>query len=421
MYPIRWARHPSRRRSGVAHTRHDGLVTPAELAFLRSPNGQVLLDALTPYDAAAVLHEAERWRAVHDSSLIAAAMTQARLRTKSVERFGPKGLTLWWTPDTLEQATRPEVSARRAHRLRLGGATRVADLGCGAGLDTVAMAEAGLTVLAIERDPVLVEIARANLEAAGVSHLVDVRCGDARSLDLADAGCDAVFIDPARRADGHRLRHPEQWQPPLSAALDLSTQCQLAVIKVAPGLDHTLVPDTALFEAVSFDGRLVEAALWFGVDGDSVRRRAVVLPTGAVLEGGAGPLPPPATGPWRRWLIEPDDAVIRAGLVGPLADELGGHLVDPRIAYITTDEPPTSSALYARFTVDEVVPFSMKALRAQCRLRAIGRVEVKKRGFAMDPEEVRRGLKLDRQAPNACTVLLTRIGDAPIAVIAHRP
>ncbi len=396
-------------------------MNPAELEQLRSAEGRALLDEVTPYDPADVLASAERLRAHYDTDLVTVAMTQARLRTKAAQRFGEQAFTLWWTPDSLEQATRPEVSARRARRLVEAGATFVADLGCGAGLDTLAMAHSGLKVLAIEREPTLAEVARANVEEAGFGDRVEVRCADALTIDLAAEGCDAVFVDPARRKGGRRLLDPEHWSPRFSAAVALVQRVPRGVLKVAPGLDRSLVPDGAIFEAVSAEGTLVEVALWFGVPDGEVLRRAVVLPSGATLDNTAPRPPRTPVGAWGAWLVEPDDAVIRSGLVAQLAARIGGRLIDPQIAYVTCDNEPPADPLYARFAIDDVIPFSMKALRTALRDRGIGRLEVKKRGFAMDPDEVRRGLKLDRGAPGACTVLLTRVGDAPVAAIAHRP
>ena len=60
--------------------------------------------------------------------------------------------------DTLEQAGRPELAARRAARLLAGGAASVADLGCAAGTDTIALARAGARVVAVDRDPVAREL-----------------------------------------------------------------------------------------------------------------------------------------------------------------------------------------------------------------------------------------------------------------------
>jgi hypothetical protein len=287
-------------------------------------------------------------------------------------------------------------------------------------MDTLAMAQAGMHVLAVDRDPTLVELAAANADELGLSDRVRVLRADLMTVDAVAEGCDTTFLDPARRADGRRHLDPERWSPPFSRAVELAQRTQRAVIKVAPGLDRALVPEGARFEAVSYGGRLVEAAIWFGVDLGGAARNAVVLPSGATLDDLAPRPERMPVGRWGSWLVEPDDAVIRSGLVAQLAARFGGRLIDASIAYVTSDTEPPADPLYARFEIDEVLPFSLKALRAALRERRVGRVEVKKRGFAMDPDEVRRGLKLDKSAPSARTVLLTRVGSDPVAVIAHR-
>ena len=55
----------------------------------------------------------------------------------------PTPTCCFFTADTLEQAGRPALAARRAARLLAGGADSVADLGCAAGTDTIALARAG--------------------------------------------------------------------------------------------------------------------------------------------------------------------------------------------------------------------------------------------------------------------------------------
>ena len=63
-----------------------------------------------------------------------------------------------------------------------------------------------------------------------------------------------------------------------------------------------------------------------------------------------------------------------------------------------------------------MLPFQLKRLRAALRERGAGDVVVKKRGSAVDPDELRRRLRLDGDGPT-WTVLLTRIGADPVAVL----
>ena len=123
---------------------------------------------------------------------------------------------MWFTRDGLEQATRGVVADRRARRLVAAGVTRIADLGCGIGSDTIAFARAGLRVTAVDADVTTASVAAANVDALGLGHLVTVRTATADSVDLG--AVDAAFCDPARRRATGRVFDPDA----LLAAVDAS-------------------------------------------------------------------------------------------------------------------------------------------------------------------------------------------------------
>ena len=392
---------------------------PDELAELRSPEGRALVASLTPYDEAGALAAGQAARRQgHPAPLVAAAQSQARLRTRARLRFGPPADRLWWSADTLEQATRPPVAARRAARFAaaLPAGSLVADLGCGAGSDTWALAAAGLRVLAVDRDPLAAALAAANADEGGLADRVEVRCGDVRELDLSTV--DAWFADPARRAGGRRVLDPEGWSPPWSWVVDTATRVPAGMAKVAPGIDHAALPTGTTTEWVSDGGDLLEACVAWGPLADpAVGRRAALLPGGDVLIDSGG-VPEPRIGPPGAYLLEPDPAVIRAGLVSVVAVALDGWLLDPRIAYIATDADRTSP--YAvRYEVLGEAPFALKSLRAHLRGLGYGDVIVKKRGVAVEPEELRRRLRLGGDGPTA-TLVLTRTDAGPLALLVRR-
>jgi hypothetical protein len=121
-----------------------------------------------------------------------------------------------------------------------------------------------------------------------------------------------------------------------------------------------------------------------------------------------------STGPVGRYVYEPDGAAIRAHLVGEVAELVHGRLPDPMIAYISGDEP-IDTPWAARYTVDEVLPFSLKRLRTALRDRQIGNVTIKKRGSAVDIERLRRDLRLS--GDKSTVIILTRIMDRPSVII----
>ena len=68
--------------------------------------------------------------------------------------------------------------SHRAERLRALGVRSVADLCCGIGGDAIALARAGIRVLAVDRDPLTAAVARANADALGLADLIEVREAD---------------------------------------------------------------------------------------------------------------------------------------------------------------------------------------------------------------------------------------------------
>ncbi|MCW3817278.1 methyltransferase domain-containing protein [Micromonospora sp. DR5-3] len=396
-----------------------------QFAALRTPEGSAALAAAAEVAGGDPLSAAARLRAAGiPAGLAAAALTQAELRRRAVGKFGPEGAGMFLTRPGLEQATRRVVADRRAARLRAAGVRSLADLGCGLGADALAAARAGIRVYGVEADPVTAAMAAANAEAAGLAELVTVECGDATAFDVTRV--DAVFCDPARRTTGtgRRIFDPNAYSPPWDFVTGLAERVPRTVVKVAPGLDHALIPAGAEAEWVSVAGDLVEAALWCGELAE-VPRRATLLKEGAPPDAaagggarcwqltGSGENEAPV-GPVRRYVSDPDPAVVRAHLLAELAADLDGTLADPSIAYLYTDGP-AATAFARRLEVIDMLPFSLKRLRALLRERRVGRVEILKRGSALEPEKLRRDLKL--AGDGAASLVLTRVDGAPTVLV----
>src|SRR5215213_29641 len=180
--------------SAVASRWHDAAVDPDTFARLLSPSGLTLLARAVEVHAEAAgdpVRAADLLRRRSpgvDPALAAAAMTQAALRLRARAKFGADAERMWFTPDGLEQATRTEVARHRAARiwrwLEVGDALSpgaVLDAGCGIGGDLVALARTGAVVAGVDRDPLRVAVAEANLRALQLPGAV--RVADARTLD----------------------------------------------------------------------------------------------------------------------------------------------------------------------------------------------------------------------------------------------
>ena len=386
------------------------------LAWLQTDEGRRLLDgaahAWADHDGDPVRVTTAVRRLEPDPEKAAAATTQVQLRVRAVPKFGDAAPHLFFTPDALEQATRQRVAAHRAARLAAAIPDgSVVDLGCGVGGDLIAFARAGLIAAGIDLDPIRVEMARANLAALGLAGAVQV--GDATTID--PSGFDAAFADPARRGARGRVFDVDGWTPPWPWVLDLLRG--RALVKLAPGLPHNLVPDGVEAEWVSDAGDVKEAVLWSRGLATTDRRATVIG------DGGLASLTSeddPYTGAERPvrevgdFLYEPDGAVIRAGLVTAVAAGVNGGLVDPHIAYVTSDD--SFRTPFARsYRVVEHLPYREKQLKAALRERGIGRLTIKKRGVQIVPEELRKRLAL--RGDDEATVVLTRVAGQGTALL----
>jgi THUMP domain-like len=346
----------------------------------------------------------------------ATILTQARLRRRARPKFGAFANRMLFTEAGLEQATRLDVAAHHAARFREHGLTRIADLGCGVGGDSLAFGAIDLSVQAVERDPITAALASYNLAPFAD---VTVTAGDADSADL-DA-VDAVWADPARRTAGHtdtKRVGEADYSPPLPWLLGLADRMPMG-IKLSPAYDRTRIPEDAEAQWVSGGGDVVEMALWFGrlARRGITRSALVVTPAGGAELTAAGDSPDEEPGALGAYLHEPDGSAIRARLLGDLARATGTHPVGPDIAYLTGDEDVRSPFL-TTFAIDAVLPFDRLKLRKELQQRGIGRLEIKKRGVDLDPATFRTflGLRGDGDA----TLIVTRTTERRVALLCHR-
>src|SRR5690606_7338681 len=138
----------------------------------------------------------------HTPEQAAALLTQSRLRERARVKFGEFADGMLFTPDGLEQASRLEVAAVHAERYAGASLATVHDLGSGIGSDSMALSVLGVTVAAIDADPVTARVADVNLRP-----WPDSRAHQGLAEDFEpplDPVRDrvGVWLDPARRIPG---------------------------------------------------------------------------------------------------------------------------------------------------------------------------------------------------------------------------
>ena len=323
---------------------------------------------------------------------------------------------LFFDRESAEQAT-AEVVARHT-AARFAGARRIADLGCGAGGDALALAEHA-PVIAVDLDATRLALVAVNAEVRG--RAIAIVEADVEAFSLPD-DVDAVWLDPARRDDGGRVRDPEQWSPPLSVAVRIASSVPRAGIKVAPGIDLAAVPPGVEVEFISHEGTLVEAVLWLGA-AVSAPRRATVLPNGASIEGapdtGSTPIREPG-----RYLYDLDPSVGRASLVDVVAPMLHAWRLDEHTAYLSGDEG-IDSPFARRFRIDAWLPFAERRLRESLDALGVTRVEVMRRASPVDTNALETRLNRALASRGASeqrvrTVALTRVHGEHVAIVCER-
>ncbi|MGL4306004.1 MAG: THUMP-like domain-containing protein [Mycobacteriaceae bacterium] len=326
------------------------------------------------------------------------------LRRKSLVKHPLRGSWLW-TNEALQQSTPTLVAEHRAQRL---SGRVVHDVTCSVGTELAALQHFAELCIGSDIDPVRVAMAAHNVPKALVL----------RADALSPCSSETVVIaDPARRADGRRRHDPAGLIPPLPSLFEVYKDRDLA-IKCAPGIDFAAIEQDYGFsgeaQVVSLDGDVRESCLWTGsLATKGVSRRATVISTGGqvveVTDAESDDIEERDVG---EWIIDPDGAIVRAGLVRHYAARHGLWQLDPRIAYLTGDAVPRG---VRGFRILERLKYSEKTLKAELKRMDCGVVEILVRGIDVDPAILRPKLKL--KGPQSYSVVITRISRGAVAFI----
>lgn len=333
------------------------------------------------------------------------------LRRKAAEKLGALGDTSGWlfTDEALQQATAAPVALHRSARLT---GRVVHDATCSIGTELAALSGSAQRAIGSDIDPVRLAMARHNLGARA-----DLCRADALRPVTRDA---VVVVDPARRRGGpgnvKRRFSPADYQPALGPLLDTYRHRDL-VVKCAPGIDFDELGRLGFegeIEVTSYRGSVREACLWSaGLAQPGVARRASILDRGEQVTS-ADPDDCPVR-PVGRWIVDPDGAVVRAGLVRHYGARHELWQLDPDIAYLSGDLLPEG---LRGFEVLEQLAFDERRLRQALTARDCGTLEILVRGVQVDPDALRRRMRLKGSA--ALSVVIVRIGSgAASQAVAH--
>lgn len=393
------------------------------VAALTTQTGWQLLQenpAPDPSEAAAI---AKSLRKHHPANLVSSLQTQWKLREKAQEKMGSsQARNCLFTRDGLEQATRKIVARQRAKRFAAAGVTSLIDLGCGIGADSMELARICPDFRAVDQSPAAATCAAINLaDQPGAQ----VLCTSAEHL-VAQKTLPALFVDPARRAATGRVLSPAAWSPPFGTVLEWGKRAPYLAVKIAPGIDLANLPASYHAQWVSVAGDLVECALYSpSLAPEGPGRSALIIEGDEVTQyrcasarnPGESHVQVPQAATLGHYLFDPDPAIIRAGILPDICERLGGAPVSTGIAYLTGNTLPTGDDAPALrcYQIVENLPLKTKVVSSYLRSRQATRLDVLKRGVALDIASWRKKVMPKKQrdwTPRTVTVALTRVGGA---------
>jgi hypothetical protein len=395
------------------------VTTLDQLQYLQSEEGTALLAAIREFDPQpnSGLAVISQLRKSYLPEMVAAGMTIHQLRVRAREKFTRAEL-MWFTRDGFEQATSESISRYRAERF--ASHTRIVDMCCGIGGDSLALAQLptveSLTI--VDRDPVHLAMAESNTRVYAPHAPMKSILGNVEDVDLS--GADAIFIDPARRDDQGRHATGKS-EPPLEWCIELAAKIPAVGIKLAPGLPHRLIPASWEFETIAIRFDLKEAILWSPAMSRSSWRASVVTASGTASfvpqPGDPVGVQPPAAGDW---LFDPNPAITRAGLVDDLARTLNANKIDDQIAFLTASAP-TQTPFARCFRVLASMPWHERNLRQAILDLEGGEVVIRRRGLAGNVDEIQRRLR--GTGSRSLFLAMTRLQDRPWAIVCenHSP
>jgi hypothetical protein len=372
-----------------------------DVAYLTSAEGSTALAVVEALPLTDLVGEIARLR-MQFGDRTAILVETVLLRRRSVAKLSDLPGTRDWlfTDEALQQASAAPVALHRSKRLY---GRVIHDVTCSIGTELAALRGRAARVVGSDLDSVRLAMARRNL-----ADTVDLCRADALHPTTRDT---VVLADPARRSAGRRRFNPRDYQPALDHLFETYRGRDM-VVKCAPGIDFDAVTRLGFageIEVTSYRGSVREASLWSGGLAEAgVTRRACVLDRDEQLTD-AEPDDCPVR-PVGRWIVDPDGAVVRAGLVRHYAARHGLWQLDPNIAYLSGDQLPAG---VRGFEVVEQLAFDERRLRQALGALDCGPLEILMRGVDVDPDALRR--RLMPRGKQSLAVVITRIGSGAAA------
>lgn len=359
---------------------------------------------------------------------------------RRMRRRFPDGQTWLWSDRSLAQAS-DWWSAQYKAALFPPGET-VADVCCGAGVDTTAIALRG-PVIAQDADAYLLDLTRSNAEAR-LETSGRVRTLHGRFPGVLPTDAEWMHADPDRRAtqtgQDRKTLNADQFEPNLADLLNYAASLKGAVIKLAPLTMFT--SDGPQLAATDFDQTPILQALtvpwrriWLS-SYDECRQQLLVLgdccPSDLSSEHNRAVLCHPVRSEFtgnpqlsaevrlepRQFIYDLHPCLGAASLKGAWAQKNDVVALADHRGYYTSDEA-IESPFAQRLKVIDVLPWDDRKVRKWLRKYGAGVVEVKCRLAPVDATAAQK--RYSRESGNRpVTLVVTRIDKRVRAIACTR-
>jgi len=384
--------------------------------FLGYPDTQDLLNRLKNETDPLILRK--RLSKDYSPEESIALIEQVLLRQRAQKKFTHPEKMLF-DREGLEQASHELVARYHAHCFTADDS--VLEVGTGIGSDLIELSKHVSRVYTIDTSCERTELARYNLTACGNPEVVTFLTNELRSIDLPD-GITAIFADPSRRIDAKRTVDPAECSPSLDDVRNcfarLHSDSSRLVMKLSPLCDFQALLDDGNITVISFGGEVREVLFTLGSEVSGIVKAVVLTEDGSDYILSSEAAVSCSVSSMKKYIIEPDPAIIRADLVTEFAQTIGASSLTRRLAYITSDQKP-STCVQATFKVIEVFPFSTKRIKKYLKDKKIKELSVKKRGVASTARQIQRDISISTGS-NVLYLFVYRIGSRYEACLTER-
>lgn len=316
--------------------------------------------------------------------------------------------------------------AASAHKAGYGGGGLCIDLTCGLGVDAYGFSRVFDRVAAVERDPVLAQVARENHARLGAGN-IEVVEGDAGEFmerlvcggvtgDFAErfarsgAAADLVYVDPARRSDaGRKVAGLADCSPDIERLLPLlRAHSRRVMVKLSPMFDVDeafRIFGTAVVDVVSVGGECKEVLVIVGEGIVESVLRVSMLGSGTVeyrcgepetvTEVEAGYVAEAVSPDDFRYMVAPDAGLVKARLTERYFRENGGFVGESPYAFYRSEADLPSFVPGTLYRITSVADYDPVKIKKELKKTGVARLNILCRNFPDSPARIasRLGVK----------------------------